>query len=157
MQPCSHPRYGLIERSKPISGESVRVMMERAVSSVTVVASGGSSSSSSGRCSASGARCTDSNRCARLETAPRPLRASAAGTDPATTGSSLGIRSIGSSEEVLDKRALDLRRDFVQSHCVVGVIDTHGNRRTLLQRSNGGGLELEAQEVHRRSLFFVLA
>jgi len=29
MQPCSQPRYGLIERSKPMSGELLRAMIVR--------------------------------------------------------------------------------------------------------------------------------
>src|SRR5258708_5463899 len=40
MQPCSQPRYGLIDCEKPTSGESLCEMMERARSSVTVVSSG---------------------------------------------------------------------------------------------------------------------
>src|SRR5512139_2613993 len=159
MQPCSHPRYGLIERSNPMSGDSLRVMMERATSCVTAVASGGrvSSSASSRTASGSGARSTDSKRWARFETAPRPLRASASGTVTATTGSSPGIRWTGSSAEVPGKRALHLRRDFVEPHRVVGMIDAHGNRRALPDRRNGGRLEFEAQEVDGRGLLLVLA
>src|ERR1700738_4870529 len=44
MQPCPQPRYGLMERSNEISGESLRVMILRVVSIVTVVLNGGSSS-----------------------------------------------------------------------------------------------------------------
>src|SRR5262249_23855210 len=44
MQPCSQPRYGLIERSNGISGEVLRVMTLRAVSIATSVLNGGSSS-----------------------------------------------------------------------------------------------------------------
>ena len=32
MQPCSHPRYGLIERSNEMSGESLRAMIVRVAS-----------------------------------------------------------------------------------------------------------------------------
>jgi hypothetical protein len=46
MQPCSQPRYGLIERSNEMSGESLRVMILRVASTVTVVLNGGGSSSS---------------------------------------------------------------------------------------------------------------
>src|SRR5216683_1797639 len=37
MQPCSQPRYGLIERSKPISGESLRAMIVRVASTLRTV------------------------------------------------------------------------------------------------------------------------
>ena len=37
MQPCSQPRYGLIDCEKPTSGESLCEMMERALSMVTKV------------------------------------------------------------------------------------------------------------------------
>src|SRR3982751_5882189 len=47
MQPCSHPRYALMERSKPTSGELLRVRIERGCSMVTVVRRFGTPSSAS--------------------------------------------------------------------------------------------------------------
>jgi len=41
MQPCSQPRYGLIEKVNGTSGESLRVMMVLACSGVTVVEAAG--------------------------------------------------------------------------------------------------------------------
>src|SRR5579883_1699395 len=81
MQPCSHPRYGLIDWSKGTSGESFFAMMVRVLSRVTVVCTGGperSSPSSPGTCaqpSSTARRLSASNRPAGLLMAPRPLRA----------------------------------------------------------------------------------
>jgi hypothetical protein len=73
--PCSHPRYGLIETSKPTSGESLRVRMLFACSAVTVVWSGGSSFASSSPLQPSSTTSTrrDSKRPSGFEIAPRPL------------------------------------------------------------------------------------
>src|SRR3954447_14524191 len=47
MQPCSHPRNALIERSKPMSGELLRVRIDFGCSIVTVVRRRGTPSSAS--------------------------------------------------------------------------------------------------------------
>src|SRR5215213_6927169 len=47
MQPCSQPRNALIERSKPTSGELLRVRMDLGCSIVTVVRRGGTPSRAS--------------------------------------------------------------------------------------------------------------
>src|SRR6266498_3844971 len=47
MQPCSHPRYALIERSKPMSGELLRVRIDLGRSMVTVVRRFGTPSNAS--------------------------------------------------------------------------------------------------------------
>ena len=133
-----------------MSGESLRVMTDRAVSIVTVVASGGSGSSpSAARCSTSAKRCTDSNRCGTFETAPRPLRANMTGAEAPTTGSSDGIRSTGSSVEILGKSGLHLRRDLVDPHRIPGMVDADGHRCALPEAGDRGGLELETKEMHR--------
>src|SRR5207253_10708687 len=74
-QPCSQPRYGLIERSKPISGESLRVITLRAVSSATVVLNGGNSSRLC-QPSSNASRASASKRPLALDCAPRPRRRS---------------------------------------------------------------------------------
>src|SRR6185295_38223 len=72
MQPCSHPLYGLIDCSKGMLGESLRAMIERARSSVTVV-SGVSVCSSAGHPSSNGDRASVSKRPWICESAPRIL------------------------------------------------------------------------------------
>src|SRR5918993_4391096 len=47
MQPCSQPRYALIDRSKPTSGELLRVRIDLGCSMVTVVRRFGTPSSAS--------------------------------------------------------------------------------------------------------------
>src|SRR6185437_2114084 len=47
MQPCSHPRYALTERSNPMSGELLRVRIDFGRSIVTVVRRRGTPSSAS--------------------------------------------------------------------------------------------------------------
>src|SRR5437764_7980261 len=47
MQPCSHPRYAFIDRSKPTSGELLRVRIDLGCSMVTVVRRFGTPSSAS--------------------------------------------------------------------------------------------------------------
>src|SRR6201982_1998909 len=74
MQPCSQPRYGLIERSKPISGESLRAMIVRVESTVNVVVNGASSSSAVPQPSSKDTRFSASKRPLSLLAAPRPLR-----------------------------------------------------------------------------------
>ena len=70
MQPCSQPRYGLIERSNGMSGEVLRVMMLRGRSMLTSVrTSDGSSSISQPSCSTTFR--TGSNRPDRFEAAAR--------------------------------------------------------------------------------------
>src|SRR6185369_3960328 len=71
MQPCSQPRYGLIDWPKGTSGESLRAMMERARSSVTVVLNSSSTGSSPAQPSSNGERCSVSNRPCICESAPR--------------------------------------------------------------------------------------
>ena len=51
MQPCSHPRYGLTDRSKGTSGELLRLMIVRGRSTVTVVRRRGGAPSSASRSS----------------------------------------------------------------------------------------------------------
>src|SRR5439155_26045137 len=74
MQPCSQPRYGLIERSKPISGESLRAMIVRVVSTDNVVGSRAGSASEDPQPSSNGTRFSLSKRPLSLVPAPRPLR-----------------------------------------------------------------------------------
>src|SRR5438067_11838137 len=74
MQPCSQPRYGLIERSKPMSGESLRAMIVRVASTASVVASRAGSSSEEPQPSSNGTRFSVSKRPLSLVPAPRPLR-----------------------------------------------------------------------------------
>jgi hypothetical protein len=75
MQPCSQPRYGLIERSKPISGESLRAMIVRVASTDNVVATrSGSASSPEPQPSSKTTRFSCSKRPVSLLAAPRPLR-----------------------------------------------------------------------------------
>src|SRR5207253_1610692 len=62
MQPCSQPRYGLIERSKPISGESLRAMIVRVASTLSIVADGGSEDDTVAIASATGARIVAASR-----------------------------------------------------------------------------------------------
>src|SRR5262245_49141913 len=156
MHPCSQPRYGLTERSNPMSGESLRVMTDRATSILTVVANGGSGSSSVGA-SISAVRCTDSKRCGALETAPRPLRTNRTGAVGSRTGSSAGIRSTGPSGEVVGERTLDLRRYLVDPHCVAGMVNADCDRGTVSEGVDRGAIELESQEMYRRRLLLVLA
>ena len=72
MQPCSQPRYGLIDAEKPTSGLSLRLMITRAASGLTVVVSGAASASSGVQPSSNASRCADSNRPEALDRAPRP-------------------------------------------------------------------------------------
>src|SRR3954471_9414409 len=74
MQLCSQPRYGLIERSKPISGESLRAMIVRVESTVNVVVNGIGSSSDVPQPSSNATRRSASKRPLSLLAAPRPLR-----------------------------------------------------------------------------------
>src|SRR5205807_2351474 len=71
MQPCSQPRYGLIERSKPMSGESLRAMIVRVASTLRVVRSGIGSSSAVPQPSSNATRFSSSNRPLLLLAAPR--------------------------------------------------------------------------------------
>src|SRR3954447_23437108 len=76
MQPCSQPRYGLIERSKPISGESLRAMIVRVASPAALVATrSGCASSPEPQPSSKAPRFSSSKRPLSLLAAPRPLRA----------------------------------------------------------------------------------
>src|SRR5215470_12051297 len=90
MQPCSQPRYGLIERSKEISGESLWAMILRVLSMVTVVLNGGNSSElsqpSSNAIFANGSKRPDAFDCA-----PRPRRRA---PSTATSASAGALRSI---------------------------------------------------------------
>src|SRR3954466_14728168 len=76
MQPCSQPRYGLTERSKPMSGEALRVRIVFGCSMVTVVRRFGRPSSAS-TVSSHSPSSTLSFRLKRvgveLRVAPRPL------------------------------------------------------------------------------------
>src|SRR5437762_1841678 len=79
MQPCSHPLYGLIELSKPTSGESLCEMIERARSIVTCVCSGRSSFSSGVQPSSNTSRATVSKRPCMKEIAKRQMAHGAIG------------------------------------------------------------------------------
>src|SRR5918998_3011436 len=75
MQPCSQPRYALIERSKPTSGELLRVRIDLGCSMVTVVRRFGTPS----RASTVSSQSPSMWRCFRLKrvgvllrVAPRP-------------------------------------------------------------------------------------
>ncbi len=79
MQPCSQPRYGLSDTPNGISGDWLRLRIERARSMETVVCNRGGASGSC--CPTSGCqpsstrvRSSRSKRPCRLEVAPRPLR-----------------------------------------------------------------------------------
>src|SRR5665213_692940 len=74
MQPCSQPRYGLIERSKPMSGELLRAMIVRVASMLSRVCSGAGSGSAEPQPSSNATRSSLSKRPEALVTAPRPLR-----------------------------------------------------------------------------------
>src|SRR5246127_5391700 len=74
MQPCSQPRYGLIERSKPMFGESLRAVIVRVESTVKVEVKGPSSSSAVPQPSSNARRLSASKRPLSLLAAPRPLR-----------------------------------------------------------------------------------
>src|SRR6266481_1778384 len=73
MQPCSQPRYGLIERSNGMSGDVLRVMTLRAVSIATSVLNGGSSSIDR-QPSSNATRTRGSNLPEAFVRAPRPRR-----------------------------------------------------------------------------------
>src|SRR4051812_6718997 len=74
MQPCSHPRYGLIDCVNGTSGETLREMIVFARSIVTCVLSAGSSSSGGVfQPSSIDSRATCSKRPSGLMAAPRPL------------------------------------------------------------------------------------
>src|SRR6266436_6859487 len=73
MQPCSQPRYGLIERSNGMSGDVLRVMTLRAVSIATSVLNGGSSSIDC-QPSSNATRTRGSNLPEAFVRAPRPRR-----------------------------------------------------------------------------------
>src|SRR6185369_17709920 len=72
MHPCSHPRYGLIDCSKPTSGESLVLMTPFARSACTLVAtlSGASSRSHPSSTASIPVR---SNRPAGFDSEPRPF------------------------------------------------------------------------------------
>src|SRR6186713_2652028 len=72
MHPCSHPRYGLIDCSKPMSGESLVLMTPFARSACTLVAtlSGASSRSHPSSTASIPVR---SNRPAGFDSEPRPF------------------------------------------------------------------------------------
>src|SRR5262249_14651189 len=93
MQPCSQPRYGLIERSKEISGESLWAMILRVLSMVTVVLNGGNSSElcqpSSNAILANGSKRPDAFDCA-----PRPRRRAPSTATSASAGA-LGAIAAG--------------------------------------------------------------
>src|SRR5690606_40100379 len=75
-QPCSQPRYGFTERSKPTSGELLRLITVRARSSVTEVAGRGASAMSAytdSQPSSVPVVTSDWNLPATREAAPRPL------------------------------------------------------------------------------------
>ncbi len=72
MQPCSQPRYGLIDCVKGMSGESLREMMLRAASGRTSVAME-SGTDSWNQPSSTGAWVVVANRPAGLMVAPRPF------------------------------------------------------------------------------------
>src|ERR1700739_4373955 len=74
MQPCSQPRYGLIERAKPMSGESLRAVIVRVESTLNVVVNGAGSSSTAPQPSSNATRFSASKRPLALLAAPRPLR-----------------------------------------------------------------------------------
>src|SRR4051794_17829640 len=80
MHPCSQPRYGLMDCSKWMSGESLVVMMLRASSQMTSVlgnaGSSGTPSASVPHPSSNAWRSLLSNRWAMRVAAPRPLMAS---------------------------------------------------------------------------------
>src|SRR5436190_2051369 len=86
MQPCSQPRYGLIERSNEMSGESLRVMILRVASAVTVVLNGGSCSRPC-QPSSKATRATGSYRPEAFEAVPRPRRRSRSTPAPWGRGS----------------------------------------------------------------------
>src|ERR1041384_8001899 len=71
MQPCSQPRYGLIERSNPTSGESLCETMVRARSMVTSVFNSLAGGSSAVQPSSNGSRAAVSKRPCMKERAPR--------------------------------------------------------------------------------------
>src|SRR4051812_34152235 len=83
MQPCSQPRYELIERSKPMSGERFQAMIVLGFSTVTVVLSGGGPSSTSSRASSQSPSASRTGRLKRVGVrfsgAPRPGRTSGRG------------------------------------------------------------------------------
>src|SRR5512145_2389876 len=71
MHPCSQPRYGLIDRSKPTSGESLCETIDRARSIVTSVLSSLAGFSSGVQPSSKASRATLSKRPCMKERAPR--------------------------------------------------------------------------------------
>src|SRR4029079_7250867 len=73
MQPCSQPRYGLMDCSKGTSGESLRAMIERARSSTTIVFTALPPCSSGVQPSSNGERSAVSKRPWICESAPRSL------------------------------------------------------------------------------------
>src|SRR3546814_18546682 len=78
MQPCSHPRYGFTDRSKPMSGDALKVRIVLGFSIVTVVRSGGGAPSIAARASSqspSSCVCGRMKRVlSRLRVAQRPAR-----------------------------------------------------------------------------------
>src|SRR3546814_6861205 len=78
MQPCSHPRYGFTDRSKPMSGDALKVRIVLGFSIVTVVRSGGGAPSIAARASSqspSSCVCGRLKRVlSRLRVAPRTAR-----------------------------------------------------------------------------------
>src|ERR1700722_20795677 len=105
-----------MERSKPISGESLRVMTFRAVSRATVVLNGGNSSRLC-QPSSKATRASASNRPLALDCAPRPRRRSRsiatassgngesapAGSEGAVTGG--GVRGWEEVRVIMQKKA----------------------------------------------------
>src|SRR5262245_59862713 len=85
MQPCSQPREGLIERSKEMSDDSLRVMLLRVESMVTVVLNGGNSSKLC-QPSSKALRASGSKRPAAFDCAPRPRRRPASTATSASGG-----------------------------------------------------------------------
>src|SRR5437763_15044635 len=97
MQPCSQPRYGLIERSKEISGELLRVMILRVESRLTLVLNGGNSSKFC-QPSSNAMRARGSYRPDALDCAPRPRRRSRATEVSRSSG---WLRSVMEALDVL--------------------------------------------------------
>src|SRR3569623_460074 len=105
MQPCSQPLYGLIERSKPTSGDWLRVMIFLAVSMPSTVWNGAFSHSSGSPPQPSSVltRSGLSNRpLGRLVTAPRPLSGTSRMTSTSVLITSLDMQpKIGCIQELI--------------------------------------------------------
>jgi hypothetical protein len=70
MQPCSQPRYALIDRSNPMSGDWLKLIIVRGCSSVTVVRSGSGSPSTALRWSSQSTSSSRSGKRNRVGSAP---------------------------------------------------------------------------------------